>query len=84
MLTTSPCLESLLEATIPNHSDTSIDASSTSHANVLSVFLDLISNIEHRDPIIIFFAEDDSGYLLSDHDDPDNEDERDDVLSKIC
>ncbi|SJL10598.1 uncharacterized protein ARMOST_13988 [Armillaria ostoyae] len=57
---------------IPNHSDTSIDASSTSNANVLSVFLGLISN---RDPVIIFFAGNGSDYLLSDHDDPDDEDD---------
>ncbi len=83
---TSPCLESLLGAMIPNHSDTSIDASSTPHANDLSVFPGLIinSNIKHRDPIIFFFAGNDSDYLLSDHDDPDDEDKRDDVLCKIC
>ncbi|KAK0219720.1 hypothetical protein EDD85DRAFT_728376, partial [Armillaria nabsnona] len=59
-----------------NHSDTVTGASSLpSRANILSLLFSLTTNpnIEHGDPIIIFFAGHGSRYPLSDHDDDEDE-----------
>ncbi|KAK0205481.1 hypothetical protein DFS33DRAFT_1328668, partial [Desarmillaria ectypa] len=56
-----------------------------SRANILSLLLSLITNpnIEHGDPIIIFFAGHGSRYPLSDDDDnPDTDGEHDDERSR--
>ncbi|PBK90842.1 hypothetical protein ARMGADRAFT_882477, partial [Armillaria gallica] len=65
-----------------SHGDMSTDTSSVpSRANILSALLSLITNpnIEHGDPIIIFFAGHGSRYPLSDHDedDADSDDDND-------
>lgn len=58
-----------------SHGDMSTDTSVPSQANILSALLSLITNpnIEHGDPIIIFFAGHGSRYPLSDHDEDDDE-----------